>query len=209
MLVDAINNRKTQDATPSTVLGPFHVEGAPIMRMGDNISRDGRGEPLVVSGAVLDAAGMPIEGAVLDVWQTSEDGFYDTQDPTQPDMNLRGTFRTGPDGSFWFRSIVPASYPIPSDGPVGRMLDALKRHPMRPAHIHFIVSAPGFETLTTHIFVEGDPYLDSDAVFGVKDALVLPFRKVDDAERSERYGVPPQHHETDIVIRLQHNFHTV
>lgn len=209
MLVDAINNRKAQDATPSTVLGPFHVEGAPTLQMGDNISRDGRGEPLVVSGAVLDVDGQPIENATLDIWQTSEDGYYDTQDPTQPDMNLRGTFRTGADGIFWFRSIVPASYPIPSDGPVGRMLEALKRHPMRPAHIHFIVSAPGYETLTTHIFVEGDPYLDSDAVFGVKDALVLPFRKHDDTERGARYAVPAQHHETDIVIRLQSTFHTI
>lgn len=203
MLVDAINHRKDKAATPSTVLGPFHVAGAPPMRSGDNISRDGRGSPLVVYGAVLDVEGRPVEGATLDIWQTSEDGYYDTQDPTQPDMNLRGVFRSGADGGFWFRSIVPASYPIPSDGPVGQMLGALKRHPMRPAHIHFIVSAPGYQSVTTHIFVEGDPYLESDAVFGVKDALVLPFPAVDDAERGQRFGVPPQHHETEVVFRLQ------
>ncbi|MCQ8242205.1 intradiol ring-cleavage dioxygenase [Rhizosaccharibacter radicis] len=202
MLVDAINHRHADDATPSTVLGPFHVAGAPVMQMGETISRDGKGDPLAVFGSVRDPSGRPIENARLDVWQTSEDGFYDTQDPAQPDMNLRGVFETGVDGTFRFRSIVPASYPIPSDGPVGRMLAALKRHPMRPAHIHFIVSAPGYESLTTHIFVEGDPFLESDAVFGVKDALVLPFREVDDAALGAARGLPARHHEVEVTIRL-------
>jgi protocatechuate 3,4-dioxygenase beta subunit len=202
MLVDAINHRHADDATPSTVLGPFHVAGAPVMRMGETISRDGKGDPLAVFGSVLDPSGRPIENARLDVWQTSEDGFYDTQDPAQPDMNLRGVFETGVDGTFRFRSIVPASYPIPSDGPVGRMLAALKRHPMRPAHIHFIVSASGYESLTTHIFVGGDPFLKSDAVFGVKDALVLPFREVDDAALGAARGLPARHHEVEVTIRL-------
>lgn len=203
MLVDAINNRKTDHATPSTVLGPFHVDGAPPSAMGDTISRDGKGEPLLVHGAVLAPDGSPIEGALLDVWQTSEDGYYDTQDPTQPDMNLRGLFRTGPDGRFWFRSIVPASYPIPDDGPVGRMLAALKRHPMRPAHIHFIVDAAGYDRLTTHIFREGDPYLESDAVFGVKDDLVAPFDAVEDPDWAAGFGMTGQFHHARIVIRLQ------
>ena len=185
MLVDAINNRKIDDVTPSTVLGPFYVNGAPGMAMGDNIALHGRGEPLFVSGTLCDEAGNPLEGAVLDVWQTSEDGFYDTQDDTQPDMNLRGVFHTGADGRFWFRSIVPASYPIPSDGPVGDMLKALNRHPMRPAHIHFILRAIGYDTLTTHIFIEGDQYLDSDAVFGVKDALITPLRATTPQQRAE------------------------
>jgi catechol 1,2-dioxygenase len=185
MLVDAINNRKIDDVTPSTVLGPFYVTGAPAMAMGDSIALHGRGHPLFVSGTLCDEAGQPLEGAVLDVWQTSEDGFYDTQDDTQPDMNLRGVFRTGADGRFWFRSIVPASYPIPSDGPVGDMLKALGRHPMRPAHIHFILRATGYDTLTTHIFIDGDPYLDSDAVFGVKDALIAPLREATSEQRAQ------------------------
>ena len=202
MLVDAINNRKIDDVTPSTVLGPFYVNGAPALKMGDNIALHGRGEPLFVSGTLCDEAGEPLEGAVLDVWQTSEDGFYDTQDDTQPDMNLRGVFRTGADGRFWFRSIVPASYPIPSDGPVGDMLKALNRHPMRPAHIHFILRAIGYDTLTTHIFIEGDPYLDSDAVFGVKDALIAPLRETTPEERAE-HGLPDGCQALSLDFRLQ------
>ena len=202
MLVDAINNRKIDDVTPSTVLGPFYVSGAPAMKMGDTIALHGRGDALFVSGTVCDEEGRPLEGAVLDVWQTSEDGFYDTQDDTQPDMNLRGVFRTGADGRFWFRSIVPASYPIPSDGPVGDMLKALNRHPMRPAHIHFILRAIGYDTLTTHIFIEGDPYLDSDAVFGVKDALISPLRETTPEERAE-HGLPDGCQALSLDFRLQ------
>ncbi len=189
MLVDAINHRKIENATPSTVLGPFYVAGAAALPMGATIARHGRGEPLFVSGRLLGETGEPIEGGELDVWQTSEDGFYDTQDASQPDMNLRGLFRTGADGRFWFRSIVPASYPIPSDGPVGEMLAALHRHPMRPAHIHFILRAAGYESLTTHIFIAGDPYLDSDAVFGVKDALIVPLLTATPAEQVA-HGLP-------------------
>jgi catechol 1,2-dioxygenase len=203
MLVDAINNRKTEKVTPSTVLGPFHVADAPIMAMGDCISRDGRGKPLLVEGSVLDEHGAPLGDAVLDVWQTSEDGFYDTQDPSQPDMNLRGVFRTGADGRFWFRTIIPASYPIPNDGPVGAMLKALGRHPMRPAHIHFIVTAAGYESLTTHVFLAGDPYLGSDAVFGVKDALVVPVTTVDDATRAAAAKMQSPFKRVALDIRLQ------
>jgi protocatechuate 3,4-dioxygenase beta subunit len=202
MLVDAINNRKIDDVTPSTVLGPFYVNGAPGMAMGDNIALHGRGEPLFVSGTLCDEAGRPLEGAVLDVWQTSEDGFYDTQDDTQPDMNLRGVFTTGQDGRFWFRSIVPASYPIPSDGPVGDMLAALNRHPMRPAHIHFILRAVGYDTLTTHIFIDSDQYLDSDAVFGVKDALITPLTPATPEQRTE-YDLPDGCQALSLDFRLQ------
>jgi catechol 1,2-dioxygenase len=190
MLVDAINNRKPSGATESTVLGPFHVAGAPRKAMGDTISLDGRGDPTFVSGRVLDQDGRPIEGATLDVWQTSSDGAYDIQDPNQPEMNLRGIFTTGKDGRFWFRTVKPSSYPIPTDGPVGKMLTAMGRHPMRPAHIHVIAGAPGYESVTTHIFVEGDPYLDSDAVFGVKDSLVVPFVLHDDPAEAKRLGLP-------------------
>jgi len=189
MLVDAINHRRNSAATESTVLGPFHVAGAPCLQMGDSISRDGNGEPLYMSGRVLDQSGAPIAGALLDVWQTSHDGFYDVQDERQPEMNLRGRFVTAGDGRYFFRSIKPSSYPIPSDGTVGRMLNALGRHPMRPAHVHFIVSATGYESVTTHVFVEGDPYLESDAVFGVKESLIIPFPPRDDPAAAAHLGV--------------------
>ena len=189
MLVDAINNRKPSGATESTVLGPFHVAGAPKKKMGDTISMDGKGDPAYVSGRVVDQSGRPIASAQLDVWQTSSDGAYDVQDPTQPEMNLRGLFTTGADGRFFFRTVKPKHYSIPTDGPVGKMLVALGRHPMRPAHIHFIIGAPGFEPVTTHMFVAGDQYLDSDAVFGVKDSLVVDFVKHDDAVESKKLGL--------------------
>ena len=202
MLVDAINHRKPGGATESTVLGPFHVAGAPALAMGDSISKDGKGDPLWVCGRVIDASGNPIEGARLDVWQTSSEGYYDIQDRTQPEMNLRGVFTTAADGRYFFRSIKPTSYPIPTDGPVGQLLTALGRHPMRPAHVHFIVSASGFEPLTTHLFVEGDPYLDSDAVFGVKSSLVVPFVLIDDPAAASARGLANPHYtaEFDFVL---------
>jgi len=201
MLVDAINHRHPA-ATESTVLGPFHVAGAPRLQMGDSISLDGKGEPLFMSGKVVDEAGQPIAGALLDVWLTSFDGFYDVQDERQPEMNLRGQFITGDDGRYFFRSIKPSSYPIPSDGTVGSMLSALGRHPMRPAHVHFIVSAPGYHAVTTHVFVEGDPYLDSDAVFGVKESLIIPFVHHDDPAEAARLrlGNPFYTAEYDFVL---------
>lgn len=181
MLVDAINNRRPSGATENTVLGPFHVEGAPFMDMGSNICLDGKGAPCVISGVVTDTDGNPVEGAVLDVWQTNDDGFYDVQQPgVQPDMNLRGRFKTGPDGTYSFVTVKPIPYPIPTDGPVGQMLEITGRHGYRPAHVHFIVSAPGYEPVTTHIFAADSDYLDSDAVFGVKEELIVDFEKTDD-----------------------------
>ena len=139
MLVDAVNHRKPSGATESTVLGPFHVPDAPALPMGANISKDPGGEPVLVRGTIRDTDGRPIDAATLDVWQTSADGFYDVQDERQTPMNLRGLFRTTENGRFWFRTIKPASYPIPTDGPVGELLAAMGRSEMRPAHIHFIV----------------------------------------------------------------------
>lgn len=176
MLVDAINHRKPDGATESTVLGPFYIEGAPDLPNGYDISHGGPGERTEVSGRVLSLDGKPIAGAVLDVWQTAPNGFYSTQDPNQERFNLRGRFRSDENGAFFFRTIKPTSYPVPTDGPVGTILNAMGRHPMRPAHLHFIVSAPGYESVTTHLFVEGDPYLDSDVVFGVKNSLVVQFK---------------------------------
>ncbi len=189
MLVDAINNRKPSGASESTVLGPFHVEGAPHLPMGANICLDGKGEDVVVSGRILDVDGRPVEGASIDVWQANDEGFYDVQQKgIQPDFNLRGRFRTGPDGRYWFRAVKPKYYPIPDDGPVGQLLGALGRHPYRPAHLHYIVGAEDFETLVTHIFDPDDPYIHSDAVFGVKESLLAQFESVDDPERAESYG---------------------
>ena len=168
MLVDAINNRKPSGASESTVLGPFHVADAPELPMGANICLDHKGEDMVISGRVLDTRGRPLADAVLDVWQANDEGFYDVQQKgIQPDFNLRGVFRTGPDGRYWFRAVKPKYYPIPDDGTVGKLLGALGRHPYRPAHLHYIIRADGFETLTTHIFDPDDPYINSDAVFGV------------------------------------------
>ena len=183
MLVDAINHRRPDGATENTVFGPFHVDGAPERAMGDTISLDGKGESCLFHGCVLDLEGNPIEGAVVDVWSDNADGFYDVQQPgVQPEWNNRGVFRTGADGKYWFRGIKPVSYPIPDDGPVGRMLERVERHPWRPAHMHFLVHAGGYESVTTHTFVAGDPYLESDAVFGVKNSLIAPFNAVTDGE---------------------------
>ncbi|KGF69499.1 6-chlorohydroxyquinol-1,2-dioxygenase [Hoeflea sp. BAL378] len=176
MLVDAINNRRPSGATENTVLGPFHVEGAPVRAMGEMISLDGKGESCLFEGRVLDLDGKPVKGAKLDVWCDNADGYYDVQQPDiQPKWNNRGIFVTGEDGAYAFRGIRPVSYPIPDDGPVGQMLAALGRHPNRPGHMHFIVAAEGYETVVTHTFVADDPWLTSDAVFGVKASLLTEF----------------------------------
>jgi len=189
MLVDAINHRAEHGATESTVLGPFYREGARELAPGESISLDGKGEPAIVSGRVLSTDGRPIAGAVLDVWEGNDDGLYEQQDPNQPDMNLRGRYRTDAEGRFTVVGIKPVSYPVPVDGPVGQMLLALGRHPYRPAHIHFIVSAEGYRPLTTHLFASGDPFLDSDAVFGKKDSLVVDFERHDSADEAAQRGV--------------------
>ncbi len=183
MLVDAINNRRPAGATENTVFGPFHVVGAPERRMGENISLDGKGESCLFEGRVIDLHGEPIQGARIDVWSDNADGFYDVQQPgIQPKWNNRGIFTTGADGKYSFVGIKPVSYPIPDDGPVGKMLSHLGRHPYRPAHMHFLVTAPGFQKLVTHTFVGDDPYITSDTVFGVKETLVAPFEHVNNGE---------------------------
>lgn len=180
MLVDAVNNRRPVGATENTVFGPFHVEGAPVRQMGEGISLDGKGESCLFIGRVLDLDGNPVEGAKIDVWSDNAEGYYDVQQPDiQPKWNNRGVFITGPDGHYSFVGIKPVSYPIPDDGPVGQMLGHLGRHPYRPAHMHYMVRADGFQKLITHTFVGEDPYLYSDAVFGVKRTLVAPFERVE------------------------------
>lgn len=203
MLVDAINHRFPGGATESTVFGPFYREGAAELPMGATISKDGRGEPVVVTGQVLSTDGTPIAHALLDVWETDENGLYEQQDPEQPDMNLRGKFRTDSQGRYCFVGIKPVSYAIPDDGPVGQLLRALGRHPFRPAHIHLLISAKGFAPVTTHLFVKGDKYLDSDAVFGTKDSLVVDFVRHDSTEEAERYHVTAPFYtvEYDFVLK--------
>ncbi|WP_217578331.1 intradiol ring-cleavage dioxygenase [Mesorhizobium sp. GbtcB19] len=189
MLVDAINHRRPNGATENTILGPFYVPEAPRYAHGANICLDGKGEPMVVRGRVLDTEGKPIAGALIEVWQTNDDGFYDVQQKdVQPDWNLRGVFTTDGKGEYWYRSVKPRYYPIPNDGPVGKMLAALGRHPNRAAHVHFIVSAPGYDPVITHIFAPDCRYLAEDAVFGVKDSLIADFTKVTDREKAREFG---------------------
>jgi hydroxyquinol 1,2-dioxygenase len=203
MLVDAINHRLLDEATESTIFGPFYREGASELPMGATISKDGRGEPVVVTGRVLSTDGTPISDALLDVWETDENGLYEQQDPEQPEMNLRGKFRTDGEGRYCFVGIKPVSYAIPDDGPVGQLLRTLGRHPFRPAHIHLLISADGFAPVTTHLFVKGDPYLDSDAVFGTKDSLVVDFIRHDSEEEAASYHVtvPFYRVEYDFVLK--------
>ncbi|MEX5341483.1 intradiol ring-cleavage dioxygenase [Pseudomonas sp. I2] len=174
MLVDAINHRSDSQVTESTVFGPFYIEGMPERAYGENMAFT-PGEPALLTGRVTDANGQPLPDAVLDIWQTAANGMYSGQDTQQPATNLRGRYRTDAQGRYAIRTILPVSYPIPTDGPVGRLLAATGRHPWRPAHLHFMVEAPGHRTLVTHLFNHDDPYLDSDAVFGVKESLRIAY----------------------------------
>jgi hydroxyquinol 1,2-dioxygenase len=179
MLVDAVNHRMPEGTTETTVLGPFYLGEHQTMPHASDIAVGVEGTRLYAEGTVRNPAGQSIAGAVVDIWHSDEDGLYDAQKPA-PEPSLRARFITNLSGHFAFKSIVPTSYPIPADGPVGELLAATKRHPMRPAHVHFHISAPGYETLVTHVFVASDPWLDSDAVFGVKESLIA-----DLAERRE------------------------
>jgi hydroxyquinol 1,2-dioxygenase len=179
MLVDAVNHREREGATQTTVLGPFYVGEHKAMQHGSNISPTLDGEPMFVRSRVTDLSGKPLAGVPVDVWHADDDGYYDSQKPTYETEgpSSRARFVTDADGRFFFRTILPCSYPIPTDGPVGEMILGTRRHPMRPAHVHFLVNAPGYEPLITHVFIEGDKYLDSDVVFGVKDELISRIEK--------------------------------
>ena len=184
MLIDAIVNRKPSGATESSVLGPFYREGAPDHDNGADLA-DGAtdGERVLVSGKVTDLDGAPIAGAVLDIWQTAPNAEYAAQDSSGTSFNLCGRLTTEVDGRYWFHTRKPVSYTIPGDGPVGAMLKAAGRHNWRPAHIHFMLSAQGYETLVTQLFTDDDPYLGTDAVFGVKDSLVVHYDEADEGLR--------------------------
>ncbi|WP_236654316.1 dioxygenase family protein [Streptacidiphilus anmyonensis] len=200
-LVEAVNG--DPDGTAGTVLGPFHMTDSPVRALGDSIDQVGTGTPCVVTGRVTGPGGTPVPGASVDVWQCDEHGFYDVQQPDlQPPGNGRGLFTADEQGRFRFRTVVPSHYPIPTDGPVGRLLRASHRHSFRPAHVHLIAAAPGFRTLTTHLFVADSPYLDSDAVFAVKPGLVVDFAEVDDPEQAARHGVSAPFRQADFDVRL-------
>jgi hydroxyquinol 1,2-dioxygenase len=177
MLTVAMNNDKPTGCTEATVFGPFHVEGAPHYEHGDDVANGAAGEPCRVRGRVLGLGGEPVAGAVVEVWQADAEGHYDVQYPDLDKHQARGVLKSGADGRFDFKTIVAEAYPIPVDGPVGDMLQATGRHPWRPAHLHFMIKAPGYETLVTHVFRSGDRYLDSDAVFGVRQSLVADWVK--------------------------------
>jgi catechol 1,2-dioxygenase len=203
MLVDAINNQRPADSTENTVLGPFYVPDAPRLPNGADIRLDGKGEPLVVRGRVMGPDGNAVAGATLDVWSANEDGFYDVQQQDiQPSFNLRGVFTTDAEGRYWFRTAKPRHYPIPSDGPVGKMLMALGRHPNRAAHLHFIVDAPGYDRVVTHIFEPNCRYLNEDAVFGVKQSLVAEFLLIDDTEQAAALEVSNPFWSVEWNVRL-------
>jgi protocatechuate 3,4-dioxygenase beta subunit len=174
MLVEMMNQQPTDAATDPTVLGPFYVPGAPDLEMGESIAVEGDGgEPLVLRGTVRDALGTPLDGAYIEVWQVSPQALYDVQDPTIAPMSYRGNFTTGEDGVFMFRTVRPVDYQIPTDGPVGDLLRATSREAWRPAHTHFLVSHDGYKTLITHLFDAGSAHLRADAVFGVRDSLIV------------------------------------
>jgi hydroxyquinol 1,2-dioxygenase len=178
-LVDILANRgKSEAATESSLLGPFFRDGAPELPDGANIARGIEGEPLRVHGSVASMEGKALGGAQIDVWQASSSGLYDLQFDNfkGAEMNLRARLRTDAEGKFNFVTVKPSSYGVPSDGPVGRMLNAMGRHPFRPAHIHFIISAPGYRRLVTALYLEGDRYIDSDVVFGSRAELVVKYR---------------------------------
>lgn len=177
MLVIGVNHPQSLDVTESTVFGPFFVNHSPLYQNGDDIANGAPGEPCYMSGVVRSLSGEPIPQARLDVWQADEDGRYDVQYEELPAARGRGRLHADHDGRYYFWSIRPAAYPIPNDGPVGELLSAANRSPMRPAHVHFMITAPGYHPLITHVFAEGDPYLDTDAVFGVKSSLIAPFTR--------------------------------
>jgi protocatechuate 3,4-dioxygenase beta subunit len=202
MMVVALNHKTLPGATEATVLGPFFAHGAPEFEYGADL-REGatmKGEDTWVSGRVLSTDGKPLPNATLDIWQAKADGIYDVQE-ADAEFELRGRVKANAKGEYAFKTYKPKFYGVPTDGPVGDLLRAMNRHPMRPAHMHAIVSAPGHQQVITHVFVEGDPYLDSDAVFAVKDSLIGKFRKVDSQDEAKKLGMPVP------FLKLEWDFH--
>ena len=203
MLTVAQNHRMPAGATEATVFGPFHVEAAPQFDNGADIGAGAPGEPLFVDCTIHGSDGRAIAGAAVDVWQADQEGFYDVQYKDLDGHRARGVLHSDAQGRVRFRSILPVAYPVPTDGPVGRMLVASGRHPWRPAHVHFRIRAPGYETLTTHVFRAGDPYLDSDVVFGVRSSLISEFVAHPAGTGPHAQDVEGSYHSLDFAFVLQ------
>ncbi|KAM0348237.1 hypothetical protein ACHAP4_010986 [Fusarium culmorum] len=189
LLVDSIDHPKPKGSTEGTVLGPFHTHEAEHVGEGSLISHDPDGEPLLVLCTVKDINGAPIDGASIDVWETDSKGFYDVQHADRNGPDGRAVLKSDSEGNFWFKAIVPVPYPIPHDGPVGKLLKVLGRHPYRPSHMHFMFKKDGYDPLITALYLKDDPYESTDAVFGVKDSLVVSIQKVTDEEMAKKYDV--------------------
>ncbi|CAF3545941.1 hypothetical protein SNK03_013300 [Fusarium graminearum] len=189
LLVDSIDHPKPKGSTEGTVLGPFHTHEAEHVGEGSLISHDPDGEPLLVLCTVKDINGSPIDGASIDVWETDSKGFYDVQHADRNGPDGRAVLKSDSEGNFWFKAIVPVPYPIPHDGPVGKLLKVLGRHPYRPSHMHFMFKKDGYDPLITALYLKDDPYESTDAVFGVKDSLVVSIQKVTDEEMAKKYDV--------------------
>jgi protocatechuate 3,4-dioxygenase beta subunit len=201
-LVDIINSNP-DGGTEASVLGPFYIAGSKMVEIGTNLIGDSEGEPTVVSGTVRTLGGDPIEGALIDLWQTAANGLYENQDPEQPENNLRCRMLTNKDGYYQFSTIKPVSYKVPTDGPVGRMLDLQGRHAWRPSHLHFKVSAEDHRNVITEVFDEADDYINEDAVFGVRESLAIPYTRVASEEEASKYGVPSPFYRVEFDFELE------
>ncbi|GAB3972922.1 dioxygenase [Actinoallomurus acanthiterrae] len=202
-LVVQMNNRFAERATPATVVGPFHIDGSPTVPFGHDMSDGAPGRPLFVTGRVTDLDGNPVRGAVLDVWQADADGMYEAQLADIDEARLRAKYQADDDGAYCVRTIAPLGYSIPMDGPVGALIDKTEISHFRPAHVHFLIDEPGYAKLISHLFQEGAPYLDSDVVFGVKDALIVPFveREAGPTPDGGRLDEPYLHAHYDFVLQ--------
>jgi hydroxyquinol 1,2-dioxygenase len=201
MMIVALNHKTVPGATEATVLGPFFAHGAKEFEYGGDL-REGctvKGEDVWVTGKITSLDGKPVANAVLDIWQAKADGIYDVQ--TEGEFELRGRVKAKANGEYAFKSYKPKFYSVPVDGPVGELIRATGNHHMRPAHMHAIVSAPGYQQVITHVFVDGDPYLDGDAVFAVKNSLVAKYRKVNNPAEAKKLGMP------NPFVRLEWDFH--
>jgi protocatechuate 3,4-dioxygenase beta subunit len=188
-LTDMMSSRGDDGATDVSVLGPFYIEGAPMIENGGDLICANDGEATLVRGRVLSVSGDAIPGALLDVWQNAANGLYSNEDPDQADDNLRARLHAGDDGNYSFTTIRPKPYTVPEDGPAGDMLGAMGRHPWRPAHLHFKVTAPGCTDLVTELYPDDDAYIDQDAVFGVRDSLVVNFQRIESQDEAARHGL--------------------
>jgi hydroxyquinol 1,2-dioxygenase len=200
-LVDLLNS--SAGSTEGSVLGPFHAEASPIVPVGADLIKGNDGDPVLLHGRVLDLEGRPIAGAILDFWQTAANGLYPVQDPNQHPDNLRCRMRTGSDGKYAMKVIRPSPYTVPYDGPVGDLLRAGGRHAWRPAHFHFIVAAPGFRSVVTELFNEDDSYIEQDAAFGVRDSIVVQFKRNDSTEEAASLGLKSPFYVVNFDFRLQ------